>query len=331
MKRRFLFIFISFISLACSAYAQQDSVSGGVDSPRHVYRPRPMTLLDSVARAIKLEEKAVSDSLGLVYVLRPDSNRTNLFADSIIKASTYTGNHFLDLAKNAATAKRSILGYGHVRPARDRWVIAVIIVLLLFTALLNIFATKDLSNIFISFYSRKSTQTGKEDSPITTWIFIGLFLLFGFTFGLFLYLLTTGYYKVYYTISGVQLFLTLSVVILALFAGKFLILKFLGFVFNINKLVSDYIMTLSLTYFNITFVFLPVALCFSLIATKFIPYLLSVTLLLSVIIFVWQYLRSSVGIISNFQFHKFYLFVYLCALEICPILILIKALDIGFR
>ncbi|WP_165852100.1 DUF4271 domain-containing protein [Mucilaginibacter terrenus] len=290
-----------------------------------------MTLLDSVARAIKLEEKAVSDSLGLVYVLRPDSNRTNLFADSIIKASTYTGNHFLDLAKNAATAKRSILGYGHVRPARDRWVIAVIIVLLLFTALLNIFATKDLSNIFISFYSRKSTQTGKEDSPITTWIFIGLFLLFGFTFGLFLYLLTTGYYKVYYTISGVQLFLTLSVVILALFAGKFLILKFLGFVFNINKLVSDYIMTLSLTYFNITFVFLPVALCFSLIATKFIPYLLSVTLLLSVIIFVWQYLRSSVGIISNFQFHKFYLFVYLCALEICPILILIKALDIGFR
>ncbi|MES2429170.1 MAG: DUF4271 domain-containing protein, partial [Bacteroidota bacterium] len=30
----------------------------------------------------------------------------------------------------------------------------------------------------------------------------------------------------------------------------------------------------------------------------------------------------------NFRFHKFYLFIYLCALEICPILILIKALNI---
>jgi hypothetical protein len=207
MLQRFFCLSIGLIIFACTAYAQQDSLTKPTDSIRHVYRPRPMTLLDSVARAIKLEEQAVSDSLALIYVLRPNSSRTNLFADSIIKASTYTGNHFLDLATNAATAKRSVLGYGHVRPARDRWVIAVIIVLLLFTALLNIFATKDLSNIFISFYSRKSTQTGKEDSPITTWIFIGLFLLFGFTFGLFLYLLTTGYYKVYYAISGIQLFL----------------------------------------------------------------------------------------------------------------------------
>jgi len=116
-----------------------------------------------------------------------------------------------------------------------------------------------------------------------------------------------------------------------LFASKFLVLKFLGFVFDINKLVSEYISALSLTYFNITFVFLPVALCFSLIADKFIPFLLAVTLLFVVIIFIWQYLRSSVSIISNFRFHKFYLFIYLCALEICPILILIKALNIGFR
>jgi hypothetical protein len=125
--------------------------------------------------------------------------------------------------------------------------------------------------------------------------------------------------------------MTLSIVIITLFATKFLVLKFIGFVFDINKLVSEYITALSLTYFNITFVFLPVALCFSLISDQFIPYLLVVTLLLVVVIFVWQYLRSSVGIISNFRFHKFYLFIYLCALEICPILILIKALNIGFR
>jgi hypothetical protein len=154
-----------------------------------------------------------------------------------------------------------------------------------------------------------------------------LFLLFGFTFGLFLYQLA-AYYNVYYSISGVRLFVFLSVLIIALFAVKFLALKIIGFIFDINKLVSEYVSILYLTYFNIAFVFLPVALCFSLLDAKYVPYLLAMAIGLIVIIFTWLYLRSSVSIISNFRFHKFYLFVYLCALEICPVLILIKALNI---
>lgn len=331
--RRIICLFIFLLSGLAAAFAQQDSTAVvPQDTVRQYVRvKRPFTLLDSVARAIAIEEKAISDSLGMVYIKAPDSNRINLFVDSILRANAYNGNHYLDL-KQRATGKTAILGYGHVRPARDPWVIVVIIILLLFTAVLNIYSNKDMSNVFLSFYNRRSaTPAGKEDSPINAWTFIGLFLLFGFTFGMFLYLLTTGYYKVYYTISGVQLFMTLSFVIIGLFATKFLALKFLGFVFDINKLVSEYISALSLTYFNITFVFLPVALCFSLISEQFFPYLLAVTLLMAIVIFIWQYLRSSVSIISHFQFHKFYLFIYLCALEICPVLILVKALNIGFK
>ncbi|MCO5933938.1 DUF4271 domain-containing protein [Mucilaginibacter sp. RB4R14] len=312
-----------------AAYAQADSVQKPVDSIRA--RPRfkgPLPFLDSVAHATAVREKFESDSLAMLYVQAPDPNRTNMFVDSILKANAYKGDHYFSLSIKARIKQ----GYGHTRPSRDIWVIAIIIILLLFASGLNIFSSKDMSNVFQSFYNRKSSaQAGKEDSPINFWTFVGLFLLFGFTCGLFLYLLTTGYYKVYYTIAGFQLFATLSLIIIALFASKFLILKFLGFVFNINKLVTDYISALSLTYFNITFVFLPVALCFSLISDKFIPFLLVLTLLFVVVIFIWQYLRSSVSIISNFRFHKFYLFIYLCALEFCPILILIKALDIGFR
>ncbi|AMR30230.1 hypothetical protein A0256_01745 [Mucilaginibacter sp. PAMC 26640] len=330
--RLIILLVFSMVIICSAAFAQQDSTAGTADTTRHFTRyKRPMTVLDSVANAIANEEKTISDSLSMVYVVKPDTNRTNLFVDSILKSNAYKGDHYLHLQAPAAE-KNSIRGYGHIRPARDPWVIAVIIILLLFIAALNLYSSKDMSNVFLAFYNKRAVgQAGKEDSPINTWTFIGLFLLFGFTFGLFLYLLTTGYYKVYYTISGIQLFITLSFVIIGLFATKFLVLKFLGFVFDLNKLVGEYINALSLTYFNLTFVFLPVALCFSLIAEKFIPYLLAVTLLLALIIFVWQYLRSSVYIVSNFQFHKFYLFIYLCALEICPILILIKALNIGFK
>ncbi|MCQ6961593.1 DUF4271 domain-containing protein [Mucilaginibacter aquariorum] len=327
---RWFICFLFIVVTGCTtAYAQVDTMNTTPDS---IYnRPRqkgPVPFLDSVAHATANREQFVSDSLAMLYIKAPSADRPNLFVDSLLKANAYKGDLYLSLS-----AKSKVMqGYGRTRPSRDSWVIVVLVLLLLFTAALNISSSKDMSNVFQSFYNRKTTtQAGKEDSPINVWTFIALFLLFGFTFGLFLYLLTTGYYKVYYTIGGFQLFITLSFVIIALFATKFLVLKLLGFVFDINKLVSEYISTLSLTYFNIAFVFLPVALCFSLIADKFIPLLLAITLLFVIVIFIWQYLRSSVSIISNFRFHKFYLFIYLCALEICPILILIKALNIGFR
>ena len=328
MRWIFCFLLI-WVTGYTTAHAQADTTQAAQDTVRPRLRYKgPLPFLDSVAHATAAREKFVSDSLARLYILDRDPHRPNMFVDSILKANAYKGDHYLGLSSKS----KVIQGYGRNRPSRDVWVIVVIILLLLFAAALNIWSSKDMSNVFQSFYSSKSiSQAGKEDSPINAWTFIGLFLLFGFTCGLFLYLLTAGYYKVYYTIAGFQLFLTLSFVIIALFASKFLVLRFLGFVFDINKLVSEYISALSLTYFNITFVFLPVALCFSLIADEFFPFLLAVTLLLVIVIFIWQYLRSSVSIISNFRFHKFYLFVYLCALEICPILILIKALNIGFR
>jgi hypothetical protein len=170
-------------------------------------------------------------------------------------------------------------------------------------------------------------QAGKDDAQINFWAFTGLFLLFGLTFGLFLYQ-WAAYKGIYYSVSGFRLFTSFVVIILLLFAVKFLVLKFVGFIFDIQKLVTEYVSVLYLTYFNIAFVFLPVTVCFSLLAAQFIPVLLTIAIVLIVIILTWLYLRSSVNIISNFRFHKFYLFIYLCALEICPVLILIKALNI---
>jgi hypothetical protein len=223
---------------------------------------------------------------------------------------------------------KGILRDGHTRQTRDSWIITMIIGLLLYMALLNIVMNKDVKNVFESFYSKRTlSQAGKEEGHINFWSFIGLFLLFGLTFGLFLYQLA-AYKSAYFSVSGFRLFTSLSLIIIILFAFKFLMLKFVGFIFDIQKVVNEYVSILYLTYFNIAFVFLPVTVCFSLLAAQYIPYLLAVAILLIVVIFTWLYIRSSVNIISNFRFHKFYLFIYLCALEICPILILIKALNI---
>jgi hypothetical protein len=322
---RFYVCMLLLMFAACpGVHAQQDSARAGsvYAQDSAVYRPKHMAFLDSVALATQQRQQFVNDSLATVFIM-PDSNRANQLTAILLKSNLYKGRTFLDISFNS----KKKFGFGRNRKSRDPWVLILIIGLLLYTAFLNISLGNDVKSVFQSFYTKRSGQADKEERPINAWAFIGLFLLFGLTFGLFLYQLA-AYNNVYYVISGVQLFVSLSVIIIALFAFKFVLLKFIGFLFDINRVVSEYITALYLTYFNITFVFLPVVVCFSLLAAQFIPYLLAIALVLIVIIFVWIYLRSSVSIISNFRFHKFYLFIYLCALEICPILILIKVLDL---
>lgn len=314
-----------FLLNCVTAFAQQDSVltDTPLKSRAHTFRPGN-SVLDSVANAMQNRDKFIADSIAMRYLRVPDAAMRAEYADSVFARELYHGYGFLDLHSRS----KSRVMEGHNRPSRDPWVIVLIIAMLLYTAILNLALGKDVSNVFASFYSKRVLSiAGKEESPVSSWAFLGLFLLFCATFGLFLYQLA-AYKGVYYKIAGSGLFTFLTIVIIALFSLKFLILKFLGFVFDINKLVSEYLNILHLTYFNIAFVFLPVVICFSLLGAQYIPVLLTVTLIIIIIIFIWQYIRSSVNIISTFRFHKFYLFTYLCALEICPVLILIKALNI---
>jgi len=286
-------------------------------------RSSAANLMDSVAAALVARQQFMADSLAMEYVRQPDSNRVNQFAQAMLNEMAYKGYGFLDVHFK----QQSVVREGSARRMRDQWIIAIIICLLLYAGILNLVMGKDIDIVFRSFYNKRSSQSGKEESLLNSRAFIALFVLFGLTSGLFIYQVSVAKEK-FYSISGFQLFASLSVIIVVLFALKLLVLQFIGFVFNVNKVVSEYISILYLTYFNIAFVFLPLTLCFCLLSARFAPYILAVAVLLVVVIFVWQYLRSSVNIISNFRFHKFYLFIYLCALEICPVLILIKALNI---
>ena len=319
------FCIMFFLAISLKTYAQQDTAASQTgDTSVNSQQKQHLPFLDSVAQAMQMQQQAAQDSMTSVYIRPADPLRQDQLVDSILKHDLYTGTNYLDIHTKSA----SRLKEGSSRPSRDRWVLVIIIGLLLYTAVLNRLMSKDVESVWSSFYSKRVlSQVSKEDSMIGSWTFIGLFLLFGLTFGLFLYQFS-AYQHVYYTISGFPLFISLTFIILVLFAVKFLLVKFLGFVFNINKVITEYLSVSYLTYFNIAFVFLPVAVCFSLLADGLIPYVLWLAYGLIAAIFVWQYLRGSVEIISNILFHKFYLIVYLCALEICPVLILIKALKI---
>ena len=321
-----VFCLLFFSAWCCAAFVQPDS-SAANNKKTHaqpVVQPGYEPLTDSVVKIMTNKQQRLADSIALFY-LKPDPKREDQYITSVMHNNL---SRFNSVAPVSSRLAKASVPAGRPRNMRDAWIIAVIIGLLIYVALLNVFLSKDIRSVLQSFYNKHAlSQSDKEAGLINSWAFVGLFLLFSLTFGLVLYQITV-YRNVSYSTSGFQLFLSLSLLVVALLALKFLVLKFIGFVFDIGAVVSEYIGVLNLTYFNIGFIFLAVGTCFSLISAQFIPWLLRIMLGSIAIVFAWQYLRNSVGIISNFRFHKFYLFIYLCALEICPILILIKALNI---
>ncbi|MVN20299.1 DUF4271 domain-containing protein [Mucilaginibacter arboris] len=283
---------------------------------------QPLTALDSAAQ---LKQQQYADSLARFFIAPPDPARKNQFMDSVLKANLYTGYAFLDLHYKPVKTK---VQEGKTRNLRNGWMLAVMLGLLLYTALLNRFLNKAISDIIQSFYNKRIlSQFSKEENLINSWSFILLFLLFGATVGLLFYQVLS-YYNRSYTDNGWQLYLGFTFAVIIFFILKIIVLRVLGLIFNIRSLVKEYISVLYLTYFNVTFISLPLVVCFGLIADSLKPIVLLVFGLLIIFILFWQYIRSSINILSIYRFSKVYLFIYLCALEFCPVLILIKALKL---
>lgn len=314
---RFYFIGLLLVCACCfTAYGQQDSAVGGVLKPVDPNSVHPF-LPDS---AVHASRQFKEDSVAMFFI-RPDSAVMN-------SVSSLTDNGFEDSWMQPAQLKNTTdRKIGTVRNSRQPWVLGMATALLLFAAVLNLLMGKDIQVVLQSFLRKPTSSQAERDTGfINSWAVIGLFILFCISSALLLYQ-AIAFYNFSYLINGFRLFTSITVAIAVLLTLKFLILKFIGFLFEIGPLVSEYLTVLNLTYFNMAFVMLAAAVCFSLIPGRFTTILLVCTAITSGIILIWQFVKNSIGIVSDFRFHKFYLIVYLCALEFCPVLILIKAIN----
>lgn len=338
LKFRLISIIILVMAF-CHASAVQDStsstqrkVSPGLslkylvrDSARFARALEKQRIKDSLDR---LEDSlaTVRDSLTFQYLRPLPSNSRNFFLDSLKKVYIIQNANSLSWGKDIIHLNTKKLGKPRV--FREQWVLVVVFSLVLFLALIRISFIKDLQAIATSFYSnRVLLQISKEDNLITSWAFVFLYLLFGFTTGLFLYFYVT-YYHLQTGYNNVGLFFTISGIVLVLFVLKIVITRGIGFVFGIQKLVRDYVSILYLSYFNAALIFIPLLLVLSLVPYSFVNTWIVISCVFVLLVFTMQFLRASSTVLKSYQLSKFYLFIYLCTLEVGPILILIKLLGI---
>ncbi len=317
MVKRFFYLLILIFSTS-SVFAQTDSVA----KARYLFMQDSTLKADS---ATALRAKQVRDSLGMVYIKSPQKVRFNYFIDSLLKKievkdAFFLKNHYIinSQPKDYRVGKELAKG--------NSWVIGVIILLILTFGIINRVFSGEVSLIIKSFYNNRTlNQISKEDNLFTSWPFVFLYLLFGFTIGVFLYIVALKL-RIGYIYEGFNLFLILSISVIILFTLKILTTRLLGFIFDVKRLVRDYVAILYLTYFNLAFIFIPITVLIALAPESYTNIFLAAAVVSLIVTFFFQFGRAGLNILSNYKFPIIYLFLYLCALEICPLIILFKAL-----
>lgn len=210
----------------------------------------------------------------------------------------------------------------------DVWILVIIAVLLVLFAILKNTFSKQLWAVVQSFYSNRALSSlNKEEDLMTSRSFLLLFVQFGFTIGLFFYL-AARYQGLPQANGGFEFFLVVSVSVIVLYLLKIVALRVLAFVFHLQKPIGEYISILYLSYFNASLLFIPLVVMLALSPIAYSTNYLIIGIGLLLLIFVFQFFRATLIILSQYHLPKMYLFLYFCTLEICPILILIKAIGL---
>ena len=313
------FVFFMLLLLPLGLWAQTDSV----------VQARVPKLADSVGRVQNVANsdslKRVSDSLAVMYIKYPDPNRKNRFIDSLIQLYQVKNLDFIAWAKQFGRPINHD-GEGKLRKHGQPWVLVVILCLVLGFAVLRIAYRNDINMLMNAFFDHRFlAQQTSAGGFFTSWPFMLLFVLFGFTIGMYLYLIGS-YLQLSYAFSGVEWYVILSLLIMGLLILKVYVLRFLGFVLMVQKAVRVYTSILFLSYFHAALLFLPLIVAFSLSSSAYAVLFIYAGLAIALFITVFQVIRGAIHVLSHYPFSKLYLFIYFCALEICPMLVLIKVL-----
>jgi len=270
-------------------------------------------------------------TLSTPAILKMRDSLTNAqWLDSLSKGYGFEVFSLENLINAAGNYQEKVIyQHGKLLPKGDVWVLAIIgFLLVLFAVLKNSFG-KQLSAVVQSFYSNRAlSNLNKEDNLVTSWSFLLLFLQFGFTIGMFFYLVAQYQELPQIKQEGFAFFVTISVGVIFLYLLKIVCLRFIGFVFDVQRPLHQYISILYLSYFNTSLLFIPIIIAFALSAKKYGSSYILLGVSALIIIFVFQFIRAAVNILSQYRFPKLYLFLYFCTLEICPILILVKAVGL---
>lgn len=267
------------------------------------------------------------DSLQMLWLKPPSTERPNQFIDSL-KGIYTVKNGDLFAWRSQFKGKEDNLTKGEMKKHREIWLLLILGLILLFFSILKFNYSAQLTAMMHAIYNDTAlTQLNKAEKIYSRWSFILLYILFGFVFGMFIFLGVGSFYASTFS-NGIMPYIIISLGIVFYFSLKILIVRALGFVFEVQSLTKEYNSMLFLGYFNSAIFLLPIIIAFAFLPQMLVDRLFVFFAFVLFVFFALQFVRICYYTLITYKFSKFYLFLYFCTLEIGPLIIITKAIGL---
>lgn len=163
----------------------------------------------------------------------------------------------------------------------------------------------------------KELLTGQSISAVL------LNLLFILTGGMLAAILAMYYQKL--TLPFLQLFFAASALLFCIYSVKYLFLRFMGWVFNAGEAAAEYSFIVFLINKVMGIVLLPFLLILAYANASWIPVIITAVFCVAGIFFGMRYLVLLTRVRRSLPVNAFHFLIYICAVEVLPLLVIYKA------
>jgi hypothetical protein len=265
-----------------------------------------------------------SDSISNTQEEQIDSTRSHM-TDTLILESVSTDSD--SIASQEAIEIKPIGEEGNaLSSSRSDWMVGVLLVSLILIAIIRFSFSKYLHRVIDAIVNAQTSNSlfvEKNMRNLRGAIFMNsLFFVNG---ALFLTQYSSELMSLKHANNSFGFFLYSLLVLLLIYLGKLIVIRTFGYIFNGTKESKEYMHTVFLYNKNLGMFLLPITLSVPFIAYHAVPYLLNAGLIMTLIFFLFRIAR---GLKILFRKHVsiFYMILYLCALEILPLLMIYKLL-----
>lgn len=189
---------------------------------------------------------------------------------------------------------------------------------------------KHLNNTIKGFFiNRFANQLSRDEFSYGNRVTVFLSVLFVLTMTLFI----SQTFQFYYGLGGItsnffRLNLLIGTVLILAYFTKFIVVNFTGYIFQKSKAASEYILTIFLFCNTLGLFMLPVALCIAFVKQISPKVFIYLGLLIIGIFLFTRIIKGLVIWLNGLRGSAFYLFLYLCTLEILPFIIIVKCVNL---
>jgi hypothetical protein len=198
--------------------------------------------------------------------------------------------------------------------------------ILFYFALVRIFFEKYFSNLMTLFFrvSLRQQQIREQvlQAPLPSLLLNILFFITGGLYACFL---------LYYSRFGNGLnfwllYLNCIAGLALIYLGKFLILKFCGWVFGISRAIDTYIFVVFLVNKMLGIFLLPFLILITFSGLEAREVFITISVVMVFILLIYRVVAAYRPVRTEIKLTPFYFFLYLCAFEIAPLLLIYKVL-----